>query len=139
MTDLVRFSVAIPEDLLMAFDALVAKRGVAKNRSEVIRDLIRDALVEEEWDTPGREIIGTLTLVFDNSSEAVRSNLENAKIQYHEQVVCSTRAYIDEGNCIEVMILRGANDLIEQISNTILGIKGIKHGHLTTTTTGKFI
>ncbi|MBR2522155.1 MAG: hypothetical protein IKE61_03405, partial [Coriobacteriales bacterium] len=88
---------------------------------------------------PGREIIGTLTLVFDNSSEAVRSNLENAKIQYHEQVVCSTRAYIDEGNCIEVMILRGANDLIEQISNTILGIKGIKHGHLTTTTTGKFI
>ena len=44
--DLMRFSVAMPEDLLVRFDRLVARRGLAKNRSEVVRDLVRDALVE---------------------------------------------------------------------------------------------
>ena len=38
--DLMRFSVAVPEDLLIQFDQLVARRGLAKNRSEVVRDLI---------------------------------------------------------------------------------------------------
>ena len=50
-----RFSVAMPEELLMRFDQLVARRGLAKNRSEVVRDLVRDALVEDECATPGVE------------------------------------------------------------------------------------
>ncbi len=49
--DLMRFSVAMPEELLMRFDQLVARRGLAKNRSEVVRDLVRDALVEDECAT----------------------------------------------------------------------------------------
>ena len=52
--DLMRFSVAMPEDLLVKFDHLVARRGLAKNRSEVIRDLVRDALVEDMCAMPGR-------------------------------------------------------------------------------------
>ena len=57
--DLMRFSVAMPEDLLVRFDHLVARRGLAKNRSEVVRDLVRDALVEDECATPGAEVVGT--------------------------------------------------------------------------------
>ena len=63
--DLMRFSVAMPEDLLVRFDQLVARRGLAKNRSEVVRDLVRDALVEEDCALPGTEVVGTLTIVFD--------------------------------------------------------------------------
>ena len=59
--DLMRFSVAMPEELLVRFDQLVARRGLAKNRSEVVRDLVRDALVEDECSTPGMEVVGTLT------------------------------------------------------------------------------
>ena len=66
MSELVRFSVAMPEDLLMQFDSLVARRGLAKNSSEVIRDLVREALVDEEWDDPLQEIVGTLTIVFNH-------------------------------------------------------------------------
>ena len=63
--DLMRFSVAMPEELLMRFDQLVARRGLAKNRSEVVRDLVRDALVEDECAMPGVEVAGSLTIVFD--------------------------------------------------------------------------
>ena len=50
----------MPESLLVRFDALVARRGLAKNRSEVIRDLVRDALIDEECSMPGEEVMGTL-------------------------------------------------------------------------------
>ena len=63
--DLMRFSVAMPEDLLVSFDRLVSRRGLAKNRSEVVRDLVRDALVEDECAMPGVEVAGSLTIVFD--------------------------------------------------------------------------
>lgn len=139
MSDLVRFSVAIPEDLLMAFDTLVAKRGVAKNRSEVIRDLIRDALVDEQWDTPGQEIVGTLTLVFDVASGDLQQVLEETKYSFRDEIVATTRVYLDNHNCLEVMVLKGESDKVAAIANLMLGTKGVKHGHLTTTTTGKFV
>ena len=69
-SDLVRFSVAMPEDLLINFDHLVARRGLAKNRSEVIRDLVRDALVEGECATPGRIVMGTLTIVYSHHAKS---------------------------------------------------------------------
>ena len=62
--DLMRFSVAMPEDLLVKFDHLVARRGLAKNRSEVVRDLVREALVEDECSVPGRIVMGTLTPIW---------------------------------------------------------------------------
>ena len=72
--DLMRFSVAMPEELLMRFDQLVARRGLAKNRSEVVRDLVRDALVEDECATPGTEVMGTLTIVFDHHASDVQES-----------------------------------------------------------------
>lgn len=73
--DLVRFSVAMPEGLLMEFDQLVARRGLAKNRSEVVRDLVRDALVEEECATPGGLVMGTLTIIYDHHSNDLQEKL----------------------------------------------------------------
>lgn len=138
MTDLVRFSVAIPEDLLMAFDAYVAKRGVTKNRSEVVRDLIRDALVEEEWDMPGRDTVATLSLVFDITNKELLRKLEGLKYENREHIVSTMRVYLDECECMETMILRGEGDLVDSIANSILGIRGVRHGHMAKTCTSKF-
>ena len=140
MSELVRFSVTVPDDLLVAFDAYVAKRGVAKNRSEVVRDLIRDALVEDEWSIPGREVVGTLTILFDVSGGGdFQHRLEEVKYDYRDLIVSSMRIFIDNHNCMEVIALRGENDHIAGIADLLLGMKGVKHGQLTTTTTGAFL
>lgn len=128
-----RFSVAMPESLLMRFDALVAKRGLAKNRSEVIRDLVRDALIEEECNLPGEEVMGTLTIVFDHHAGDVREKLDHIQHEFYEQIVTSMHVHLDAHTCMEVIILRGESGLIQSISNMILGTKGVTHGRLTTT------
>lgn len=139
MSNLVRFSVAMPEDLLIGFDELVSRRGIAKNRSEVIRDLVRDALVDEEWDNPEQEIVGTLTMVYSHHASDLTEKLDSIQHSHHDQIISSMHVHLDAHNCLEVIAMRGSSEGIKLISDALLGVKGVKHGRLTTTTTGKYL
>ncbi len=137
--DLVRFSVAMPEGLLMEFDQLVARRGLAKNRSEVVRDLVRDALVEDECATPGAEVVGTLTIVFNHHASDLQEKLHAIQHEFFDMIICSTHVHLDQHNCLEAIVLRGETGLVQDVANMILGTKGVKNGRLVLTTTGQFI
>ncbi|MEG0776341.1 MAG: nickel-responsive transcriptional regulator NikR [Raoultibacter sp.] len=137
--ELMRFSVAMPEDLLVQFDQLVARRGLAKNRSEVVRDLVRDALVEDECATPGAVVMGTLTIVFDHHASDLQDKLHDIQHDYFEHIISSMHVHLDQHNCLEVIVLRGETGLVQDVANKILGTKGVKTGRLVLTTTGTYI
>lgn len=137
--DLMRFSVAMPEDLLMRFDRLVSRRGLAKNRSEVVRDLVRDALVEDECSMPGVEVMGTLTIVYDHHANDLQEKLHNIQHDYCDSVVSAMHVHVDSHTCLEVIVLRGETGLVQDIANLILGTKGVQNGKLVVTTTGRYI
>lgn len=137
--ELVRFSVAMPEELLMRFDELVARRGVAKNRSEMVRDLVREALIEDETEIVGTEVMGTLTIVFDHHASDLQETLHEIQHENFGLVVSTTHVHLDERNCLEVIILRGETFQIRAIADQILGTKGVKNGGLVLTTTGQMI
>ena len=132
--DLVRFSVAMPEDLLIKFDRLVARRGLAKNRSEVVRDLVREALVEDECATPGSYVAGTLTIVFDHHANDLQEKLHTIQHEYFGNIVSTMHVHLDEHMCLEVIVLRGDSGLVQDIANLILGTKGVQNGKLVLTT-----
>lgn len=134
-----RFSVAMPEELLMNFDQLVARRGLAKNRSEVVRDLVRDALVEEECATPGTVVMGTLTIVYDHHSNDLQEKLHNIQHDYFEYIISTMHVHVDQHMCLEVIVMRGETGLVQDIANLILGTKGVQNGRLVLTTTGKYM
>ena len=125
-----RFSVAMPEDLLIQFDQLVARRGLAKNRSEVVRDLVRDALVTDASGVPGTEVLGTLTIMFDHHASDLQEKLHRIQHDYFKSIVSSMHVHIDADLCLEVIVLRDETTLVQQISNLILGTKGVKNGRL---------
>lgn len=135
--ELMRFSVAMPENLLMQFDQLVARRGLAKNRSEVIRDLVREALVEDECAELGREVMGTLTIVYNHHATDLESKLHEIQHRYLGSIISSMHVHLDPDNCLEVIVLRGESGDVRDIANMLLGIRGVKNGKLVTTTTGK--
>ena len=125
--DLVRFSVAMPEGLLMEFDQLVARRGLAKNRSEVVRDLVRDALVEEEC------------AIYDHHSNDLQEKLHTVQHDYFDTIISTMHVHVDEHMCLEVIVMRGETGLVQSVANLILGTKGVKNGKLVLTTTGRFM
>lgn len=139
MGKLVRFGVAMDEDLLGKFDELVARRGTATNRSEAVRDLVRDSLVDEQWEAPDEEIVGTITMVFDHHANDLAEKLDSLQHAHHDKVVSSMHVHLDAHNCLEVIVVRGASGQIRTIAEALLGTKGVKHGKLVTTTTGRHL
>jgi CopG family nickel-responsive transcriptional regulator len=127
------------EELLGRFDELVARRGIATNRSEAVRDLVRDALVDEQWEAPDEEIVGTITMVFDHHANDLAEKLDSLQHAHHDMVVSSMHVHLDAHNCLEVIVVRGASADIRAIAETLLGTKGVKHGKLVTTTTGRHL
>lgn len=136
MSELVRFSVAMPEELMEELDRYTARRGIAKNRSEAIRDLVRGALVEEEVEDPESQIFGTLTMVFNHHSNDLRDKLDSIQHEHVHEIVSTVHVHLDEENCLEVVLMRGQSKVIRSIADALLGTKGVMHGKLVVTTTG---
>lgn len=132
--DLMRFSVAMPEDLLMDFDQLVARRGLAKNRSEVIRDLVREALIESRTAFPGTQVMGTLTIVYDHHANDLQDKLHSIQHEHCESIVSTMHVHVDARMCLEVIVLRGESTLVQDLADMISGTKGVKTGKLVLTT-----
>ncbi len=136
MSELVRFGVAVDHDLLKKFDARNKRKGYV-NRSEAIRDLIRECLVEEEWGKTTGETVGVVSLVFDHDRMELSKTLTHAQHRRHGLIVATTHVHLDEHNCLEVLILRGKARQVRTFAEHLISRRGVKHGKLFTTTTGK--
>jgi CopG family nickel-responsive transcriptional regulator len=136
MAKLVRFGISMDGQLLAGFDQLIARKGYT-NRSEAIRDLVRASLVETQWELGNDETLGTITIVYNHHTREISDVLNHLQHQYYESIISSTHIHVDEHNCLEVLIVRGKGGDIKKISDRLIGTRGVKHGKLSLTTTGK--
>ncbi|NCO66947.1 MAG: nickel-responsive transcriptional regulator NikR [Nitrospirae bacterium CG_4_10_14_3_um_filter_44_29] len=135
---IIRFGISIEDVLLKRFDTLIKKKGYA-NRSEAIRDLIRDSLVSEELESETVETVGTITIVYSHDTRELTDTLTDMQHDYYNSIVSSMHIHIDEHNCLEVIVVRGKSSEIKAIADRLIGTKGVKHGKLSLTTTGKHL
>jgi len=135
MAELTRTGVSLEENLLQQFDRLIARRGY-KNRSEAIRDLIRESLVEEEVDN-NRQVVATLSMIYDHHRPNLANKLTEIQHDFHGNVLAATHVHLDHDNCLEVVIMKGRSGEIKHLADHMLAMRGVKHGKLVLTTTGK--
>ena len=136
MGKLTRFGVSLDEELLEPFDALCAVKGYS-NRSEAIRDLIRKALVAEEWQQADGQGAGTLTLVYDHHKNDLARRLTQMQHDEHDIITATLHVHLDHHNCLEVLILKGEAARVRALADKLLSCKGVKHGTFSGTTTGQ--
>jgi len=136
MKEIVRFGVSMEKNLLANFDELISRKGYA-NRSEAFRDLVREYLVEEEWRTEKKETIGTITIVYNHHSRGLSDTLTDLQHQFLNLIISTMHVHLDEDNCLEVLVVKGMVDKIKTIADKLISTRGVKHGKLTMTTTGK--
>ncbi|NOS77544.1 MAG: nickel-responsive transcriptional regulator NikR [Nitrospira sp.] len=135
MKKLVRFGVSLDQHLLDAFDQHIERRKYT-NRSEALRDLIRDNLVGQEWDQ-NKETVGTITFVYDHHVRDLTSKLTDIQHDYHGKILSGLHVHLDHDHCLEVLVVKGKGSEIRKIADALVSVKGVKHGKLTMTTTGK--
>lgn len=140
MSDLQRFGVSIESDLLESFDQLVAQRGYA-TRSEALRDLIRDALVQSRITESSEkaDVLGSLTLIYDHHANELTSQMAEIQHHRHGMVVSVLHVHINHDDCMEVIVLRGKAREVRELADSLISLKGVKHGKLFVTVPGRQI
>lgn len=134
-SDLVRFSIAIPAKLLDEFDEYTSRRGLLVNRSETIRNLIRDALVDDGLQDPAANIVGSITVIYDHHTPDLTRKIDEVEHNYPDEVVSSMHVHLDHRSCLEVIAVKGRACKVNELANCLLGIKGILYGKLTVAAT----
>jgi len=130
-----RFGVSMDDELLAGLDLLVRRKRYP-NRSEAIRDLVRGALVEEEWGSAAGEVIGVLVIVFDHHRRELSSRLlEREHLRPGD--ITTLHLHLDHDNCLEAKIIRGTAADVRAVADELMAMKGVKYGRLIPATVGR--
>lgn len=130
-----RFGVSMSRRLLRRFDHIIRSKGY-RNRSEAIRDVVRDYLVGQEWARGTSQVVGTVTIVYDHHTRELGEALTHLQHEHGAVVTCSTHVHLDAHNCLEVVVLKGRAAAVQAIADQLISTRGVKHGKLVCTTTG---
>lgn len=135
MSDLVRLSISLERDLYEQTEAMVRQGGYT-NRSEYFRDLLRQALVDRQWQTD-EVTVGTVTLVYDHHAGNVLRQLTHLQHDHHDVILASTHVHLDEHKCAEVIIMQGPARTLQSLASNLRKHKGVLHAAIAMSTQGK--
>jgi len=137
MPKLFRFGISLEKDLLDKFDQLIREKNYT-NRSEAFRDLIREDLVKAEW-KKNKEIVGAITLIYDHHKRELVNKLMDIQHNFGGIIISSQHIHLDHNNCLEIIAIKGSSKEAQKLADSLKSVKGVKHGTLSLSTTGKDI
>lgn len=137
MSRIFRFGISLEKDLLDKFDQLIRNKNYS-NRSEAFRDLIRQELVKKEW-REGREVAGAINLIYGHHKRELLSKITDIQHDFQKLIISTQHIHLDHNNCLEIIAVKGNPKEVQKLSDTLISIKGVKHGTLSMSTTGKNI
>ena len=124
-----RTTVSLPEDLLVELDAVVAERGFA-NRSQAVAKLLHRALVAQRHEVGDRVMVGTVSLFYDNKSAGLQQHLARLQQENIAEVISSLHVHLEENQTLEVVLVQGPAQKLQQIADDLITSKGVVSGHL---------
>lgn len=137
MAQLVRFGVSLEKDLLAHFDSHLKGKKYT-NRSEAIRDLIRDDLVKKQWQE-GQEIAGTITMIYDHHKRELVNKLMDIQHDFGGIIISTQHIHLDYHNCLEIIAVKGKPQQSQELADTLKAVKWVKHATLSMSSTGRDI
>ena len=131
-----RIGISLEPQLLEQFDQLMADKGYS-NRSEAVRDLIREKLIERQWAAPDGEAVATVLLVYEHEGMEFSQRLTKLEHEEFHCIVSSMHVHMDHDNCLEILVLRGPGKDIQRLGDRLISLRGVKHGRFIPGTTGQ--
>ena len=133
-----RIGISLEKKLLGQFDRLIRAKGYS-NRSEAVRDLIREKLIEQEWTAPAGETVAAVFIVYEHETMELSQKLTGIEHEEYHHVVATLHVHMDPENCLEILVLRGPGKEIQRLGERLISMRGVKHGRFIPGTTGQEI
>lgn len=125
-----RFTVSLDDGLSQAFDAYLERLGYS-NRSEAVRDLIREALAQESLEThPEAACVGVLTYLYDHEERDLSRRLTQVQHAHHSLTLTTLHTHLDHDHCLEAVLLQGCASEVQAFGDALMSRPGIRHGRL---------
>ena len=137
MTELFRFGVSLPKDLINKFDRLIKQKNYT-NRSKAFADLIRQELVKREWQG-NKEIAGAITLIYDHHRRELLNKITDVQNDFQKVIISTQHIHLDHNNCLEIVAIKGSPKQAQKLTDILQSIKGVKHATLNMSSTGQGI
>jgi CopG family nickel-responsive transcriptional regulator len=134
---LFRFGVSLERTLIDKFDRYIREKNYT-NRSEALRDLIRQELIKKEW-VEGDEVAGAITLIYDHHRKDLLNKITDIQHKFQKLIISTQHVHLDHDNCLEIVAVRGESGGVQRLADTLRSIKGVKHGTLSMSSTGSHI
>lgn len=128
---LARFSISLPCNLLDELDKRIINNGYS-SRSELIRDMIREKLVDDKWESEdsSSELVAVLTIIYDHHQRGLNQKMIDIQHNSVVSILCNTHIHLNHNNCLENIMIKGKKSDIENLSLSIGGLKGVKFSKL---------
>lgn len=130
-----RFTVSMEDSLLTDFDDFIQDRHY-QNRSEALRDLIRNRIIEKEWQAD-KNVMGVISLVYDHHHPKLQEKVTELQHDFHHQIVSTTHVHMDHNNCLEVIIARGKARQVQGLADNLRALRGVRNSSLSMSSTGE--
>lgn len=127
---LTRFGVSMDEKLLQTFDEMIDEKGYP-NRSEAVRDLVRDAILQHKWVNDAEMVAGAILLFYNHHQNNLLDEMTRIQHDYYNNILATTHFHIDHDNCLEVIVVKGIAKDLKTLSNKLITLKGVFYGKLT--------
>ena len=130
-----RITISLDEALAREFDALIERRGY-QNRSEAMRDLIRDRLERGRLEREQLErqdnawCIASVSYVYNHHERELAERLTEIQHEHHDLTVATLHAHLDHEHCIESVILKGTTQSVRAFADALMAERGVRHGKL---------
>ncbi|MGC8977173.1 MAG: nickel-responsive transcriptional regulator NikR [Candidatus Ratteibacteria bacterium] len=137
MDKLKRFGISMNEELLKRFDDFIKKQKY-KNRSEAIRDIIREKFVKEEWEK-GENVAGCIVIVYEHDVREIVDKIIDIQHKFSKYIISTQHIHMDEENCMEIVVVKGKVEKIKELYFYLKALKGVKYSTITKATIGKIL
>lgn len=125
-----RLTITIDDDLVADIDHFIAQRGYA-NRSEAIRDLVRNGLQQSDREAPhGRNCVATLSYVYDHAARELPKRLTKDLHEHHDLAQATLHVHLNHDSCLEVTVLKGLSTEVKAFADRVIAERGVRHGHI---------
>jgi len=135
MSDLYRFGISLEQSLIDAFDKHITSRNY-KNRSEAIRDLIREELTRKKM-IEGGVVAGAIVMTYDHHKRELVNHLLDIQHDYQSLIISTQHVHLDHHHCLEIIAVKGKSRDIERLANSIRSQIGVKQVSMSVATAGE--
>jgi CopG family nickel-responsive transcriptional regulator len=125
-----RITISLDADLAASFDDYIQQHSYG-NRSEAIRDLIRDRLESQRLQREDKGYcVGTLTYVYNHEERELASRLTTAQHEHHDLAVSTLHVHLNHDDCLETVVINGPTQQVRRFADEVIARPGVRHGRL---------